>query len=1215
MVSQTQLRTEQNPLMAALARQQEAQQRILQEQIKRQQEQAALESSPEYQAQKYLQEQKQALNAEIARVEKAYNESVLREREVKDYDRDAQQKESTRLGNILAELKATAPGLTGEYDTSSLIESAYSRGEAPGLRYEAEQRYKAEQAADLERLKERFVKQGIPTDYTSSTGQGLRYLDNQLIDPQGNTYKLEQGKAESSPGLALAESLIPSYSEAMSQKYKNLPPVDFAGNLFSITKTPYSYAGLVYPSRDLPLLSVGTSVPTGVPSIVNKAISWLEPYVSKENARGQTAFDIWNANRNAEIAEARPAIQANVEARQKFAENIINKAGAVISPLIKIQPAVSIGYAAAPYAVKVGRAYIENQIDTARQATQNIIWLGNKVSPLVSQVGRAGIMQAKLQYQAAQAAYPYVKQGAEYFNQNIFPYTPTGLTQQAAIWTGKNIIIPSLETQGALGLAQLNLQAKAVKAGAPLLSAAIRTSPAVIAAPYVYEYGIKPAVKTQMKMAQLAGQGISWLGTKIKPYSSPVIQAYRESGQRAFEGKSFGQGLINLPGETFDTFGKGLNLFFTGSSRYTGTPQLVYEARDSEGKLISSYYYKTKPEQVGQAGEFLGSTAFLVAAPNPLAATIGTSYLFGSDRTALERTGGALMILPSAIDFFRYAKEPVKEVPSLYYPPKPKISNAFDIGKPGAAGTQEFKFTEQVIYPRRWQYTQPRYAQWLGLEPKRSLYSPQLKYFVDTSGTIKVSPKGEILPQSFFGGVKIQRISPSQDYFLLGKLSGKSQLIKEPINYAELNIYQQRQIEELIKASRAAAKAETKANYGITITEPFFKSEAFISNLELRKFMKIKTEPGELLGKMFLPGRTISRSQIFGWQRKILEGEKVDLFKYGFANRDITFPTMKPRQFPTTFGASLIKKEISPGEEPFKITMFPKGRTKTPWPTAENLIPKTEIISAQARKLTETRIPKPKPIFSDEKVLPSYTGGEQSLKGISSIITRAKPGMQQEYIYPNVINKEQLKMQQELNLVQVSELTKLQQKELLRLEPKLEIRQEQIVRNDLAARQIPKLEAGSRLQSRQEQVPRTSKIFKFIPGSITREKPRTSGKKIITLEEEFKNKAQKFKRKKQLALFEIQVKRRGKFKSIGTERDLYSASRKGYNAVKNSLAASYRIMQKGKAVRAPLVSPELRLSKRNPLILVQKKTRPGRISTRGEKEEIRASRKKKIKFF
>lgn len=94
------------------------------------------------------------------------------------------------------------------------------------------------------------------------------------------------------------------------------------------------------------------------------------------------------------------------------------------------------------------------------------------------------------------------------------------------------------------------------------------------------------------------------------------------------------------------------------------------------------------------------------------------------------------------------------------------------------------------------------------------------------------------------------------------------------------------------------------------------------------------------------------------------------------------------------------------------------------------------------------------------------------------------------------------------------------------------------------------------------------------------------------------------------------IRRRGRFIPIARTSSLEEASRKGYLGVKRSLAASFKITTPtGQAVKPFMVSPELRPSKRNPLILVQKQRYPGRISTIGEKREIQQSRKRRKNLF
>lgn len=91
--------------------------------------------------------------------------------------------------------------------------------------------------------------------------------------------------------------------------------------------------------------------------------------------------------------------------------------------------------------------------------------------------------------------------------------------------------------------------------------------------------------------------------------------------------------------------------------------------------------------------------------------------------------------------------------------------------------------------------------------------------------------------------------------------------------------------------------------------------------------------------------------------------------------------------------------------------------------------------------------------------------------------------------------------------------------------------------------------------------------------------------------------------KKEKDLFTTSIRRKGKFKSIGTSTSKETAARLGISAVKESAAASFKVTsQREGIIKNIITNREFTSSKREPGVFIQK--RSYRISSPGEKQEI-----------
>jgi len=95
-------------------------------------------------------------------------------------------------------------------------------------------------------------------------------------------------------------------------------------------------------------------------------------------------------------------------------------------------------------------------------------------------------------------------------------------------------------------------------------------------------------------------------------------------------------------------------------------------------------------------------------------------------------------------------------------------------------------------------------------------------------------------------------------------------------------------------------------------------------------------------------------------------------------------------------------------------------------------------------------------------------------------------------------------------------------------------------------------------------------------------------------------------------LFVTQIRRRGKFFDIGKAKTLKEAISKGVTRTDVTLAASYRIKKGGQLIKTPIPMGYVP-SKRDPFVAVEKSAR--RISTYGEKIELKQARRKNVKFI
>ena len=133
-----------------------------------------------------------------------------------------------------------------------------------------------------------------------------------------------------------------------------------------------------------------------------------------------------------------------------------------------------------------------------------------------------------------------------------------------------------------------------------------------------------------------------------------------------------------------------------------------------------------------------------------------------------------------------------------------------------------------------------------------------------------------------------------------------------------------------------------------------------------------------------------------------------------------------------------------------------------------------------------------------------------------------------------------------------------------------------------------------------------------VPAVPPRIPPPKVPERIVFPSDDFRKKPKLDRRFKPMPGFDVEIRRKGKFVSIGKAPTKEIAIGKGISATRNTLAASFRVKgAKGYEALAPMFG--YRQGKKQPTVLTQ--FAPTRIKSYGEIREIKQARRGSNKLF
>lgn len=223
-----------------------------------------------------------------------------------------------------------------------------------------------------------------------------------------------------------------------------------------------------------------------------------------------------------------------------------------------------------------------------------------------------------------------------------------------------------------------------------------------------------------------------------------------------------------------------------------------------------------------------------------------------------------------------------------------------------------FYFKEEVRFPRRFQFIQPRGEYYLskigfGFEPIKITYMKPSVF--EQIGYVAIKPSGEtkwgFLMQKKVEGIRLPRIAV---------LEGKAGVIGESLEglkespFADLTTQKQ-----LAKVEKIAAKYQPVEYFGAEVTARKVGKVTFVRT---SKEITMNIKPISEMER----ARGVARERIFGFQKELGTYSGKDIFQVGYVSRDITYPFSKPLKLPVTKGMTAMITDT--GKSLF--TVFPE---------------------------------------------------------------------------------------------------------------------------------------------------------------------------------------------------------------------------------------------------------------------------------------------------
>lgn len=411
-----------------------------------------------------------------------------------------------------------------------------------------------------------------------------------------------------------------------------------------------------------------------------------------------------------------------------------------------------------------------------------------------------------------------------------------------------------------------------------------------------------------------------------------------------------------------------------------------------------------------------------------------------------------------------------------------------------------FIFKEKIRAPRRFAYySKPSQEGGIifGKEIKKTYSKPRT---YEQEGLAVYDNEGFIVGKSILKDVKKPNVQ--EGYLLYGK--------------SEIKDFEKLTIDKQLKSLLGKDRIKSIGNKSIALgseKEQFFEgaintvkiarvrgkkvtdtTDNFVDDLGIIRIKKPMMEMN-IQTKNF-NGRRLTRAEIKGVQRKIGEGDLGETFAYKFASKDVTFPTSRPRRYPTTKGFSFIQREAPPKFNDFFKDTIQKTTTKRL---------ELDVVGRQVSKSVANTLPRPKPVSrnkSSKQILSNQykptvaqsafygKGTYERTESSTSILSPSKTSLDLRQSYSTILRsspqsivrvqqKESSGMKEQLiNLELTRQLENTRQVELVRQQPRLK---EQLRSSTLQAFKMPTPTRPSitpRVRPPRIPTPRTPRVVK-----------------------------------------------------------------------------------------------------------------------------------------